>query len=131
MDSSPSDRMLRARMSAHRLHALGKTNIRPGTDAFLARFEPRSIRIASFPSRSSARPRKALAQGLLHRARIEVGSSTTLRKRCARKGRKPVAARSGLSASESRSPQHGKVAAGPPTKQKPVGPSVDQSRSPG
>ena len=39
VDGSPSERALRARISAHRLHALGKTNTQPARNAFLARFE--------------------------------------------------------------------------------------------
>jgi hypothetical protein len=36
---TPEDRSLRARAAAHRMHAQGKTNTKPGRDAFLARFE--------------------------------------------------------------------------------------------
>jgi hypothetical protein len=36
---TPAERSLRARAAAHRMHAAGKTNTKPGRDAFLARFE--------------------------------------------------------------------------------------------
>jgi hypothetical protein len=36
---TPEERSLRARAAAHRMHSQGKTNTKPGRDAFLARFE--------------------------------------------------------------------------------------------
>lgn len=36
---TPAERTLRARLAAHSLHAQGKTNTRPATEAFLAKFE--------------------------------------------------------------------------------------------
>jgi hypothetical protein len=35
---SPEERRLRARIGAYALHSQGKTNTRPGTESFLARF---------------------------------------------------------------------------------------------
>jgi hypothetical protein len=35
---TPEERSLRARAAAHRMHAQGKTNTKPGRDAFMARF---------------------------------------------------------------------------------------------
>jgi len=36
---TPTERVLRARLAAHAMHAAGRTNTRPATAAFMARFE--------------------------------------------------------------------------------------------
>jgi len=36
---TPAARKLRARLAAHAMHAQGKTNTKPATQAFLAKFE--------------------------------------------------------------------------------------------
>jgi hypothetical protein len=70
---TPAERSLRARAAAHRMHAAGKTNTKPGRDAFLARFEREVDPAGELPE--DERRRRALHARKAHMLTLSAKSS--------------------------------------------------------
>ena len=89
VDGFPSERTLHARMSAHRLHALGKTNTQPARDAFLARFEREVDPDCQLPPEERVRRAEHLRKAYFTRLAMKSARARRSAAKAPRTGQKP------------------------------------------